>query len=169
LLLIASGTTGAAAVALGLLLSGAAFLPASAPVGSSSPAAPAPATLSATPEAPVTDKSPPAPAHRQRGHSVARRTSPTAVPHATPAGAIDALARMRRTVDEGLAASEVRADVAVDLDNLISNLLNELAAGAHVNVNQRVSELRTKIAQRVREGGLARTRANKLTQTLAAV
>jgi serine/threonine-protein kinase len=88
---------------------------------------------------------------------------------ATPPGAIEALTRMRRTVDEGLAASEVRADVAVDLDNLISGLQAELAAGSHVNVNQRVAELRTKIAQRVREGGLARTRADVLTQTLSAV
>jgi serine/threonine protein kinase len=170
LLLVAGGTTAAAAVALGLLLSGAAFRPVAAPVDSSSSGAPSPATLSATPERPVTNPSPPA--HRQRGRSVATRNSPTAVPplpNTTPPGAIDALTRMRRTVDEGLAASEVRADVAVDLDNLISNLLNELAAGAHVNVNQRVSELRTKIAQRVREGGLTSTRASLLTRTLAAL
>jgi eukaryotic-like serine/threonine-protein kinase len=170
LLLVAGGTTAAAAVALGLLLSGAAFRPVAAPVDASSSGAPSPATLSATPERPVTSTSPPV--HRQRGRSVATRTSPTAVPplpNATPPGAIDALTRMRRTVDEGLAASEVRADVAVDLDNLISNLLNELAAGAHVNVNQRVSELRTKIAQRVREGGLTSTRASLLTRTLAAL
>jgi serine/threonine protein kinase len=170
LLLVAGGTTAAAAVALGLLLSGAAFRPAAAPVSSPSSRAPSPATLSATPERPVTHTSPPA--HRQRSRPAATRTSPTAVPpapNATPPGAIDALSRMRRTVDEGLAASEVRADVAVDLDNVISNLLNELAAGAHVNVNQRVSELRTKIAQRTREGGLAPTRASQLTRTLAAL
>jgi eukaryotic-like serine/threonine-protein kinase len=170
LLLVAGGTTAAAAVALGLLLSGAAFRPVAAPVDSSSSGAPSPATLSATPERPVTNPAPPA--HRNRQRSVATRTSPTAVPrqpNATPPGAIDALTRMRRTVDEGLAASEIRADVAVDLDNLISNLLNEIAAGAHVNVDQRVSELRTKIAQRVREGGLTSTRANLLTSTLSAL
>jgi serine/threonine-protein kinase len=68
-----------------------------------------------------------------------------------------------------VAASEVRVDVAVDLDNLISGLQAELAAGTHVDVNQRVGELRSKIAQRTREGGLARTRANDLTRTLSAV
>ncbi|GAB2853473.1 hypothetical protein GCM10027176_65260 [Actinoallomurus bryophytorum] len=170
LLLVAGGTTAAAAVALGLLLSGAAFRPMASPVDSSSSGAPSPATLSATPERPVTNPS--SPVHRQRGRSVATRTSPTAVPrppNATPPGAIDALTRMRRAVDEGLAASEVRADVAVDLDNLITNLLNELAAGAHVNVDQRVSELRTKIAQRVREGGLSPARAGLLTRTLSAL
>jgi serine/threonine-protein kinase len=171
LLLVAGGTTAAAAVALGLLLSGAAFRPVAAPVDSSSSGAPSSsATLSAVPERPVTNTPPPT--RRQRGRSVATRTSPTAVPplpNATPPGAVDALTRMRRTVDEGLAASEVRADVAVDLDNLISNLLNEIAAGAHVNVNQRVSELRTKIAQRVREGGLTSTRASLLTRTLSAL
>jgi serine/threonine protein kinase len=170
LLLVAGGTTAAAAVALGLLLSGAAFRPVAAPAHSPSSRTPSPATLSATPARPVTHTPPPV--HRQQGRSVATRTPPTAVPHspnATPPGAIDALSRMRRTVDEGLAASEVRADVAVDLDNVISNLLNELAAGSHVNVNQRVSELRTKIAQRTREGGLAPARASQLTRTLAAL
>jgi serine/threonine-protein kinase len=88
---------------------------------------------------------------------------------ANPPGAIAALTRMRHSVDEGLAASEVRVDVAVDLDNLISGLQAELAAGAHVDVNQRVGELRSKIAERIREGGLARTRANDLTRTLSAV
>jgi serine/threonine protein kinase len=173
LLLVAGGTTAAAVAAVGLLLGGAAFRPVAAPVDTSA-GSPSPATLDATPERPVADSSPPSskPAHRRPAHPIAahlRHPAPPQVLGATPPGAIEALTRMRRAVDEGLAASEVRADVAVDLDNLISGLQAELAAGSRVNVNQRVAELRTKIAQRVREGGLARTRADTLTATLSAV
>jgi serine/threonine protein kinase len=173
LLLVAGGTTAAAVAAVGLLLGGAAFHPVAAPVDTST-GSPPPATLNATPQRPGAVSSPPSskPANRRPAHTIVAHSRHPASPQvlaATPPGAIDALTRMRRTVDEGLAASEVRADVAVDLDNLISGLQAELAAGSHVNVNQRVAELRTKIAQRVREGGLARTRADVLTQTLSAV
>jgi hypothetical protein len=173
LLLVAGGTTVAAVAAVGLLLGGAAFRPVAAPVDTSA-GSPSPATLVATPERPVAASSPPSskPAHRRHADPIAahsRHPAPPRVLGATPPGAIEALTRMRRTVDEGLAASEVRADVAVDLDNLISGLQAELAAGSRVNVNQRVAELRTKIAQRVREGGLARSRADTLTETLSAV
>jgi eukaryotic-like serine/threonine-protein kinase len=173
LLLIAGGTTAAAVAAVGLLLSGAAFRPVAAPVDTPS-GSPSPGTLNVSPERPVTSPSPPSPApvHRRSAHPVVAHSHHSATPHgvtATSPGAIDALTRMRRTVDEGLAIREVRADVAVDLDNLISGLQAELAAGAHVNVNQRVAELRRKIAQRVREGGLVRSRADTLTETLSMV
>ncbi|MFB9838876.1 hypothetical protein, partial [Actinoallomurus acaciae] len=110
-------------------------------------------------------------AQQRSGHPVTPRAtaSATPVPGVTPPGAIDALSRMRRTVDEGLAVSEVRADVAVDLDNLIGNLQAEIAAGVYVDVDQRVRELRQKIVQRVREGGLTQNRADALTRTLTAL
>jgi serine/threonine-protein kinase len=173
LLLVAGGTTAAAVAAVGLLLGGAAFRPMAAPVDTSA-GSPSPTTLSAAPERPVAASSPPSPkpAHRRPAHPIAVHSHHSATPPvlaATPPGAIEALTRMRRTVDEGLAAREVRADVAVDLDNLISGLQAELAAGAHVNLNQRVGELRRSIAQRTREGGLARTRADTLTETLSLV
>jgi eukaryotic-like serine/threonine-protein kinase len=173
LLLVAGGTTAAAAVAVGVLLSGAAFGPAASRAGAPA-ASPSPGTLNASPERAVTASSPPAsaPAPHRSHHPVtpgAPGTSSPRVLAATPPGAIEALVRMRRTVDEGLAASEVRADVAVDLDNLITNLQSEIAAGAAVDVNQRVEELRKKIVQRVREGGLAQNRADVLTRTLTAL
>jgi eukaryotic-like serine/threonine-protein kinase len=170
LLLIAGGTAAAAVAAAGLLLGGAAFRPVAAPV--STPAgSPSPGTLNASPERPVTATSPPssAPVHRRPAHPIVAHSHRSATPRVTPPGALEALTRMRRTVDEGLAIREVRADVAVDLDNLISGLQAELAAGAHVDVNQRVAELRRKIAQRVREGGLVRSRADTLTATLSLV
>ena len=173
LLLVAGGTTAAAVAALGLLLSGAAFRPVAAPVDS---------VLLALLVARLAGRLAGAPGHRLLGPVTApgpaalgTRPSPrpagTAprVLAATPPTALEALSRMRRSVDQGLAASEVRVDVAVDLDNVIGNLQAQLANGTQVDVNQRVSELRTKIAQRVREGGLAQNRADDLTQALSAV
>jgi serine/threonine-protein kinase len=173
LLLVAGGTTAAAAAALALLLSGAAFSPMTSPVGSSSSASASPGTLNASHERPVTNASPPSPQqvqHRSAHQTTPRptRTAPQVLA-ATPPGVLEALSRMRRSVDAGLAASEVRVDVAIDLDNIISGLQAQLATGQHVDVNQRVSELRTKIAQRVREGGLAQKRADDLTQALSAI
>jgi serine/threonine protein kinase len=173
LLLVAGGTTAAAVAALGLLLSGAAFRPVAAPTDTSPSASSSPGTLNASPERPVADSS--APPRQQVDHRSAHQTSPRPAPTAspsvvaTPPTALEVLSRMRRSVDEGLAASEVRVDVAVDLDNVIGNLQSQLSTGAHVDVSRRVSELRTKIAQRVREGGLAQNRANDLTQALSAI
>jgi serine/threonine-protein kinase len=173
LLLVAGGTTAAAVAALGLLLSGAAFRPVGSPTDISPSPSSSPGTLNASPERPVTDSS--APSRQQVDHRSAHRTTPRPTPTASPLvvaappTALQALSRMRRSVDEGLAASEVRVDVAVDLDNVIGNLQSQLATGAHVDVSRRVSELRTKIAQRVREGGLAQNRANDLTQALSAI
>jgi serine/threonine-protein kinase len=173
LLLAAGGTTAAAVAALGLVLSGAAFQPVAAPSDTSSSVSASPGTLNASPERPVTDTSPPSPqsAHHRSVHQTTPLPTTTApqILAATPPGALEALSRLRRSVDAGLSASEVRVDVAIDLDNIISGLQAQLAAGQHVDVNQRISELRTKIAQRVREGGLAQKRADDLTQALSSL
>lgn len=174
LLLVAGGTTAAAVAALGLLLGGAAFRPVAAPLGASSTGSASPASHLASPQQPVTDSSPPKPHAPQRrsARSASPRPTGTARPHllsATPPDVIKALARLRHTVDEGLVANEVRVDVAVDLDNVIGDLQTQLTAGEPVNVDQRVNELRTKIAQRVREGGLKKSRADLLDQTLSDV
>lgn len=85
---------------------------------------------------------------------------------AAPRGVLDALAQMRREVDEGTAAHQVRTDVAVDFDNLIGNLEGELAAGQPVDLRQRVSMLRVKVVTRLRENGLTQDRADRLLATL---
>jgi len=173
LLLVAGGTTAAAVITLGLVLSSAAFNPPATPVGSSSSTSASPGTRKVSPERPVTDSAPPSPlrAHHRPAHQTAPQPPGTAspVPPVTPPDAYEALSRMRRSVDQGLSASEVRVDVAIDLDNIISALQAQLAAGQHVDVDQRVSELRTKITQRVREGGLAQKRADDLTRALSAL
>ncbi|MGH3380197.1 MAG: hypothetical protein ACRDP6_36240, partial [Actinoallomurus sp.] len=104
----------------------------------------------------------------------ARATSPqptgiTRPRTAGPLGVVKALSRMRHTLDEGLAAREVRMDVAVDLDNVIGGLQAQLKAGDPVDVDRRVGQLREKIAERVRDGGLTKPRADLLNQTLSGV
>jgi serine/threonine-protein kinase len=95
-------------------------------------------------------------------------SSPAAAP-TTTAGVMAALTSMRRTLDEGAAAGEVRADVAVDFDNLISDLQARLAAGEPVDVSGRIAQLRVKIDQRLREGGLSENRASDLRAALSGV
>jgi serine/threonine-protein kinase len=110
-----------------------------------------------------------APAPASSAASPPVQTSPAAPNRSAGPGAIGALTGMRRTVDEGAAAGEVRSDVAVDFDNLISNLLDQLAGGESVDLRQRVAELRRKVGQRLREGGLSAGRAQQLEADLSAV
>ncbi|MCO5974476.1 protein kinase domain-containing protein [Actinoallomurus soli] len=141
----------------------------SGPVGSTASPSPAPvtsgpATPGATPPgsssaAPAVPPPSPPPTARQ----VRARTAPT------PAGTVEALTRMRRTVDEGMAVREVRSDVAVDLDNIITALTNEVAAGQRVDLRQRCTDLRQKIVTRLGEGGLTQSRADTLLHELPAV
>jgi eukaryotic-like serine/threonine-protein kinase len=91
---------------------------------------------------------------------------PSVVPQST---AIDALTRMRRNVDEGSATGQVRTDVAVDFDNLISNLLNRVAAGQAPDLPAQVTMLRQKIATRLGEHGLTQASADELTADLAGI
>ncbi len=88
----------------------------------------------------------------------------------TTAGALEALSKMRHSIDEGAAAGQVRPDVAVDFNNLISHLQARLSAGEPVpDLDGRVGQLRVKIDQRLREGGLTAARAQDLRVALSGV
>jgi serine/threonine protein kinase len=82
---------------------------------------------------------------------------------------LTALTSMRPIVDEGFAAGEIRPDVAIDINNVVTNLHNELIAGQQVDLPRRLGELHDKIATRLREGGLTQGRAQKLSAALAGV
>jgi serine/threonine-protein kinase len=98
---------------------------------------------------------------------------PTVTPSAsvtTTADALEALAKMRRSIDEGAAAGQIRPDVALDFNNLISALRDRLSAGESVpDLDGRVGQLRVKIDQRLREGGLTDARAHDLRAALSGV
>jgi serine/threonine protein kinase len=167
LALVAGGTAASIVAGLTLAAHDGASTPISAPV-TAPPGAASPAALTATPVTPVTSPAPASPTTGRSDESSSRsaRARPTPTT-SSPPGAIDALTRMRRSVDEGMASGQVRPDVAVDFDNLIGGLQGELAEGRQVDLRGRVAMLRTKIAVRLREGGLARARADDLRATLS--
>ncbi|GAA4366888.1 hypothetical protein GCM10023088_14200 [Actinomadura verrucosospora] len=100
------------------------------------------------------------------------RTSAAPAPRTPPPTAsrvTDALGRLRPIVSRGYAAGEIRSDVAIDLDNVITNLENDLTADRDVDVGGRIAELHDKIATRRRERGLSPGLADELNRVLATV
>ncbi|GAA0579366.1 hypothetical protein GCM10010172_75360 [Paractinoplanes ferrugineus] len=67
----------------------------------------------------------------------------------------DAVNRLRTSVEDGASTGQIRGDVATDLLNLVHNV--ERARGAELDV--RIAELRTKIADRAGEGATSITSA----------
>jgi serine/threonine-protein kinase len=82
---------------------------------------------------------------------------------------IAALTRIRPIIERGVATGEIRSDVGVDLNNVITNLQNDLVAGQRDDPEQGVTELQTRIATRLWEGGLTQSRADELNTALSAV
>ncbi len=81
---------------------------------------------------------------------------------------IRSLGQMASVVDQGFAAGEIRSDVAVDFNNLVTNLRNDLMAGSRVELGVRVADLRSKIYTRLREGALSHRYAEVLSDSLPA-
>jgi serine/threonine-protein kinase len=106
----------------------------------------------------------------QERPAAAGSSGPTAsaIP-STPAGTDAALTRMRQVLDQGAAEGDVRSDVALDFTNLIGDLQARLTAGETVDLGAQVRQLRIKINQRLREGGLSERRAQELTSALSGI
>ncbi|TYB41477.1 protein kinase domain-containing protein [Actinomadura chibensis] len=94
--------------------------------------------------------------------------SPMAVPAGTRAAAVDALARLRRAIDVGIAAGEVGARFGGEFATLVTTLLNEVDGGEPVDLGRRVARLRAALAGRA-PGDVAPDRAARLTRLLAEV
>ncbi|MEV4701970.1 protein kinase domain-containing protein [Actinoplanes sp. NPDC049316] len=118
-----------------------------APVTSSARPSPAPSVLAADPPASPT----------------ARRT--TAPAPRAPLDFDDAVARVRSAVETGREQREIRADVAVDLLNLLDNLDSADTAA----VDARLTDLRRKVRSRAQEGSVAPGRADVLQARLTDV
>ncbi|WP_430784253.1 serine/threonine-protein kinase [Actinoplanes sp. G11-F43] len=122
----------------------------SAPATEAAPAtASAPASIAAPPP------SPPPP-------------SPSAAPATTEATAavlsVDAaVSRVRAAVERGERDGEIRADVALDFDNLLRLIDPESDA----DLTEQVDQLRRKVRQRLNEGGLTENQAAILQERLA--
>ncbi|WP_149261009.1 hypothetical protein [Actinomadura sp. K4S16] len=88
---------------------------------------------------------------------------PTTPPETAPPRGMSvdgALMRLRRAVDEGVAAGEVRDDVGVDLGNVIEGILDRRARSLD-RLRADVAGLRHKIATRTREGTITGGRAEQ--------
>jgi hypothetical protein len=77
----------------------------------------------------------------------------TAVAQATPGRAVDPLERVQRTIDDGVAAGQIRPDVGTDLDNLVGELRDALGSGHHGDLEHRIDELQRKLEKRGEESG----------------
>ncbi|WP_141578323.1 hypothetical protein [Actinomadura sp. WMMA1423] len=127
------------------------------PLQAASPSAPSSAaTPWRPPESIPSDPPPPyTPPTTSPGKPPARSTPPPG------RGVDDALLRLRRAVDEGVAAGEVRDDVGLDLGNVIEGILDRRGRSLD-RVRADVAGLRHKIATRTREGAIAGGRAEEL-------
>lgn len=91
----------------------------------------------------------------------------TAVAQATPGTAVDPLERVQRTIDDGVAAGQIRADVGTDLDNLVGELRDALGSGHHGDLEHRIDELQRKLEKRGEESGaITPARAEAVSLTL---
>ncbi|GLZ10375.1 hypothetical protein Acsp04_06100 [Actinomadura sp. NBRC 104425] len=78
----------------------------------------------------------------------------------------DALKNLRRSVENGVRADEIRSDVGLDLTNIIDATIREARRGEHDLVDVRIDQLRTKVVTRTREGGITGERARRLQHLL---
>ncbi|WP_165966315.1 protein kinase [Actinomadura sp. 7K534] len=130
------------------------------------PATAAAAMLVSAPRAPVTVV--PAPS-QPRADGPPAPAPPAARGGATETGVTDALGRLRPIVSRGYSSGEIRSDVAIDLNNVITNLENDLTSDQAVDVARRIGLLREKIVTRERERGLSPGLADELDRVLATV
>ncbi|MFA1541136.1 protein kinase domain-containing protein [Actinomadura monticuli] len=131
------------------------------------PVTAAAAVLASAPRTPVS-VAPPA----RTGAVPPPETAPSdRAPAAAPAGTRvrGALDRLRPIVSRGYASGEIRSDVAIDLNNVITNLQNDLTADQDVDVGSRVALLYEKIATRRRERALTPGLADELNRVLATI
>ncbi|MDL4820722.1 hypothetical protein [Actinomadura opuntiae] len=114
----------------------------------------------------TTARSSPAPAD---GPSAAEPSRASAAPAGTVrAAAVSALARMRRSLDVGMATGEVRPEFGTELAILVTTLLDEVDGGAPVDLGRRIAALRSALAGRA-PGDVAPGRAAGLSALLAEV
>jgi serine/threonine protein kinase len=95
-------------------------------------------------------------------------TSAPGTPSTVPVPVVyQTLGRLQPIVDSGQASGRIRSDVAVDLNNSITNLRNDLAAGRTAEASRNLSLLREKIDTRLRERALDERVAAQMTDVLA--
>jgi serine/threonine-protein kinase len=95
--------------------------------------------------------------------------SPAPLPPPSRLSPLAAIDQLSVTVDDDVAAGQIRPDVGVDFGNLIGPVKTELASGLPAPVAQLAGELRTKLWTRVSEGAVTVTAATVLNSELTAL
>ncbi len=131
--------------------------PTATPDATSPSPSPSP-TVSPSPSATHTTR-PPKPSPTRTSTPPPTTTKPPA-----PVSRAQVLQRLRTSVNQGVAVGDIRSDVGVDLNNVITNMQNAIDSP---DFHQQVLALRDKIATRLREGALTQSRANTLDSILA--
>ncbi|MFC5753933.1 hypothetical protein [Actinomadura rugatobispora] len=140
-------TLAAASLAAILVVAGRGSLPGPSPgQGGSAPPLPAPAS--------------------PRGAEPTETAPPGPTPDPAPE-VFATLGRLQPIVDRGQASGAIRSDVAVDLNNLITNLRNDLASGRTGDAPLKLAQLREKIETRLRERALDDEVAARMTDVLS--
>ena len=98
-------------------------------------------------------------------------SEPAPAPSSSPTDPVPAvlatLGRLQPIVDRGQATGAIRPDVALDLDNLITNLRNDIASGRTEDAPLKLAQLREKIQTRLRERALDDEVAARMTAVLS--
>ena len=121
---------------------------------------------SAPPSAHVQTGQRPSPAPAPSGHAV---PSPDATVSVLASGSpppLQVLGQIRVTIRHGVASGQIRADVAVDLDNLLQPIQTGLETGNTAQIPKLVAGLRAKLVTRLSEGAITQAADNRLTSEL---
>jgi serine/threonine-protein kinase len=108
---------------------------------------------------------------RPSGNPPASRPAPSAevsssVLASSPPPPLQVLDEIRATIRRGVAAGQIRQDVAVDLDNLLQPVLADLANGNASQVPPLVAGLRAKLATRLSEAAITMAAYRQLNDEL---
>jgi serine/threonine-protein kinase len=126
------------------------------------------ATPLGAPRTPLVSSEPPAAGGTPSALASAEAPSPAP----TPSGAVTGDLRMTviqdllDEVEAGRSAGAIRPDVATDLGNVLHNLQRQLTDGTPVDVAAQVALIRTKISNRLDEGGIDYPYASQLLSTV---
>ena len=123
---------------------------------------------SATPPAAVHAGQRPSPATSASRAAPSAEATTSVLASASPPP-LQVLSQIRAAIRRGVAAGQIRQDVAVDLDNLLQPIEADLAAGNTAPIPQLVAGLRAKLATRLSEGAITQAADNGLSRELSSL
>jgi hypothetical protein len=103
------------------------------------------------------------------GHAVPSPDATTSVLASASPPPLQVLGQIRVTIRRGVADGQIRADVAVDLGNLLQPIQTGLEAGNTAQIPKLVAGLQAKLVTRLSEGAITQAADNRLSGELTAL